>query len=510
MLVSRQADRASDTMIENLSTLDYETDMMRHGEIHSTRMVGYYDGRTYRDFKTTANLNTYLRLVKRKQYIAHHGNFDVLQALNDGANVRIMRAHKARIIRCIWHGHTLQNSVSLLPMRLADAMAEFGVKKLPLTMLKQRNRSDCVELYRILRALDAACMSTCGVSLLEAGTLAGTGMRAAKIVAGPLPVDARWPQAKRGAHTEIYQQGVFDVDVYDIHSSYPASILDAPAKARLLHVWVKSNDQCGAFFDTRLTERLVFPQGTFESYVFEDVLERYIKPYWHGKLRVIRVIDVDLSWLVALKPLVCKLYSLKRDSKNAVIVMMAKLILNALYGRIGLKPRREVIFQGKGLPAFDEIGYYTLSRGRCIAFKECNATFRGNYPMASYILDNARGRWYQMVKENWGKVLYGDTDSVFVPYGSKLAGNFGSECGQWGFAWRDTVRLRGNKDYEILNRIGRIKRRVLKGGRSSIQWTLKTMLAGHGVQFKQRQHRSVIHKRQFDVAGQSKPLRVGV
>ena len=496
-------------MKTTLAALDYETTLFKHGRIPRTKLVGFYDGKIYRNFCNTLAYDRFLSRTHRRFRILHHGGFDVLQAMQDGARIRILRAHKQRIIKSVWRGHTLQNTVAMLPMTLAEIMQAFGLKKVSLTHLRERNESDCISLYQCVNALDSYCKQACGVSLLDCGTLAATGMKAAERVAGKMPISHEWPQAKRGGHTEIFATGVFDIDEYDINSSYPYSILDAPAKSKLLHVWVKSLDPYGPLFDARVTERLLFPQGKFESYVYEDVLHRYILPHATClRLQIVRELPVDLSWLVALKPFVEKLYNLKRNADNAAVKLMAKLILNAFYGRIGLRGDREIPIYAKRVASGDDLTYYSLANGGFISFKTVKGSMQFNSPLAAYITDNARGRWYAAAVQN--NALYGDTDSIFVRHGQQFIGSIGSACGEWKLEASRTVKLIGNKNYQILDSLGRVHHSVLKGGRKHYQWTLKSSLAlGKVVEVVRKQGR-VIHKRTFDDNGQSVPLKVGL
>lgn len=483
--------------------MDVETTMLKGGERPRTKFWGFYDGKQYRDFKTTKDFLKYLRKAAPCT-ILHHSNFDVIQLLMDGADLQILKSHNGRLIKCLLYDHILTNSYSCFPVSLASIFKAFGYEKTGLGQLRKRNYDDCVKGLECFLKLDQQFRDLVGVSPLVRGTIASTGFNAAEKVAGQMPKDLRFLQAYRGGRVEVFDTRKTRVSKFDINSSYPASILLCPPQSYLLHISVKTKDWFCPFFDASCDELLLFPNGEFKTWVYQDTLEKYILP--NCKKTTIKVLSktkIDFLWLNELKPLVQKAYELKQaKSSTGGLRTVCKFLLNSLYGRIGLRGESEQASVTNYPIDGDDVLCEYLGKNRWLTFKKIERESRSNFPFAAYITDNARGRLYEGFVTN--NALYGDTDSIFTKNGSKtFRGQTGDGCGDWKPEGRDTLRAINIKDYEFGDEI------VRKGGTDFVAWTLKKFAAGRTAESVHRTRRGGLRKRLVLPNGLTVPLTVG-
>jgi hypothetical protein len=530
--------------------LDYETDLLSDGKAPKTKFVGFANHSRYYYFGSTSCLRRFLRRSSQRYQLLHHSNFEVLQLLQDKADIRIQRSHKARIISCKFGKHTMLNTYSVFPVALEKILNAFGYKKESLSNLRARNWSDCVRGLECVERLADRFKEICGVNPLDVGTIAGTGLRACELVAGKMPIEDRFEAAYRGgrvegfrfgsyltldqqraliqdtrrrqawinAHPDFectqperdlllpYQEDFKRVSRFDINSSYPFSILDCPQRAKLLHVWVRVKDFHCPFFVEAIKEKLVFANGVFSTWIFEDTFERYIRPNCESIVfRIISQHELDFSWLCKLKPLIKRVYDEKRiaDKRNdAATRECCKLFLNSIYGRFGLRGQHEMAIITNRVASGDCVVYHRLRNRRFLSFKEVSRMVRHNFAFASYIADNARARLYEgFVKTS---AIYGDTDSVITTNGANGL-DVGKGCGEWK---RELTRipfeLRGLKDYTVGGK------EVLKGGKESFTWTLKQFCGEGTVKLNSRTRGEPFHKRVVLADGTTRPHIVRV
>jgi len=489
------------------AVLDVETTMIRDGEYPKTLFWGYADETGYYKFQTTRKLLAFLR-SHPVHIILHHSNFDVLQLLLDGANIQILRSHNARLIRCKLGKQILLNSYSVFPLSLASIFDCFGFKKTSLDDLEKRNYEDCVNGLDCFLRLDGIFSRLVAVSPLARGTIAGTSFQAAQLCAGSkMPEDKRFLEAYRGGRVEVFNTSKHECDKYDINSSYPYSILQCEPREELLCVQVRTKDFYCPLFDASQDEMLLFPNGTFQSWVYRSTLDRYILPHCAAtKIRIISAESIDMSWLCSLKPLIEKLYRLKNESKTRgekAIETACKLLLNSMYGRIGLKGDCERARILDYFPDGDECTIYKLGKKRYLCFDSVFRESKANFPFAAFITDNARGRLYRgMVGAS---AYYGDTDSVIAPQAKKYFDKHepqGLECGQWKYEGREMFKANNVKDYFWG------EEEVRKGGDGFIQWTLKTLGSGKTPHQITRNRVSELRKRTEQDNGVTVPLVV--
>lgn len=481
--------------------MDVETTLLKHGEKPKTKFWGYYDGFKYRKFKTTSEFLKFLRQQPGRN-ILHHANFDVIQLLLDGADINILKSHNGRLIKCSLGEHVFTNTFSCFPVALAKIFAAFGHKKTELDRLDKRNYDDCVVGLECFLAMDDKFQRLIGVSPLQKGTIAGTGFGAAELVAGRMPKDLRFVNAYRGGRVELYDARQTMCSNYDINSSYPKSFIDAPKMAKLFHVTVRTGDYYCPLFDAGTNERLVFPNGCFNSWVYDYNLDKYLIPNWtKTSLKILSRHEINFRWFEKLRELIQVLFERKQTTTDKAERECCKFALNAFYGRIGLRGESEqariLNYELDG----DDITRFYIGKKRWLTFNKVNRESRSNYPFAAFITDNARARWYQSAVQN--RALYGDTDSVFSPNKpGQFVGRIGEGLGEWSFKKTAVLRARNVKDYEFDGK------ETLKGGKDHLMWTLKQFASGGTVESVHRTRQTTLQKRLLFPDGTTQPLTV--
>lgn len=484
------------------AVIDVETTNIEADEVPRTKFWGFADATGYKYFRRTDDFLRFLRRDCPPRRLLHHGNFDIMQLLLDGAQLQINRSHNGRIINCSLYGHRTTNTLSAFPVALKKIFKAFGFKKTSLKDLRKRNYEDCVNGLKCFVELDNIFLRLVGVSPLQRGTIAGTSFMAAENFAGKMPKDLRFIDSYRGGRVEVFDTNKTNCSKFDINSSYPASILACPETSRLLHIEAQTGDYYCPFFDTRTDDMLLFPNGKFKSWVYEDVLEDHILPYaTKTKIKILSRHTIDFSWLNALKELIQKVYDLKQTSPDPAIREVCKFFLNSFYGRIGLRGESERARVLDYPVDGDDILCEYIGRKRWLVFDKIERESRSNFPFAAYITDNARGRLYRAFVQN--AALYGDTDSVFSRAGkNRFVGRIGRNCGDWKYEDRKIFNARNVKDY----RFGR--KTIRKGGSHGIIWTFKQYASGDPAREVWRKRRSGIRKREIQADGTTIPIQI--
>jgi hypothetical protein len=468
------------------AVIDVETTRIKENEIPKTLFWGYADERGYERFATTKKLATFLKHEERRTLL-HHANFDVIQMLVDGETIQPLRSHNGRLIRCQYGHHQTINTLSCFPVSLEKIFKAFGHEKTDLEQLDKRNYDDCVLGLKCFLELDEIFVDLCGVSPLKRGTIASTSFHAAeKFLKKKMPVDDRFLESYRGGRVEVYDLRCYAEDtetekhfrslgydyewihqnasLYDINSSYPMSFLDAPREAELWKVRVDTKDYHCPLFDAGFDDMLLFPNGVFFSYVYHDVFEKYIEPYMeHTAIKILSRHKIDFHWLHSLKPFVQTLYD-KKNSSTGGIKEVCKFLLNSMYGRMGLRGESERARILDYRPDGEETIVYPLGRNRWLVFSSVECDAKSNFPFASYITDNGRGRLYKAIKQN--NSIYSDTDSIFCR-DKTFVGQVSNTCGEYSFKGRKPFQAINVKDYFFGGE------EVRKGGSEHLIWSLK-------------------------------------
>lgn len=514
--------------------MDVETTRLRHGEFPRTKFWGFYDGQTYRDFNKTKHISKYLRQAASTNLL-HHFNFDMMILMLDGETPRISKSHNGRLITGQFHEHQTINSGSVFPISLKQVFEAFGYEKKPLEckkhqprksdsekeaiqrgidsdncakcseILHERNYDDCVLGLECFLKLDALFLDLVGISPLVKHTIASTGFAAAEKIAGKMPKDLRFLPAYRGGRVEVFDTREIKARMYDINSSYPRSFIECPASLELWRVKVTTKDWHCPFFDANNHDTLLFPNGTFTTWMFRENYEKYIAPYAeHTAIKILSRHKIDSSWIVRLAEFVESVFLKKQDGKTSEgLRLVCKLLLNSLYGRIGLKGETERCRLLDYCPDGDDILAYAINK-KWLCFDKLEREPRSNYAFAAFITDNARCRQWRAFKHN--ETIYGDTDSIVIRDESKFSEPIGNRLGDWSLKKKSgepaakMFEARNVKDYSFGSE------EVLKGGHEFLSWTLKSLGENRPVNSVHRTRRTTLRKRIVFPSGETMPI----
>lgn len=531
-----------------LGVVDVETTRLRPGVRPRTRFWGLaLEGGEYHRYETTADLMAALAKMEDIRVYNHH-DYDPCQAIVDRFIPDDLFMRGGRILRCKLAGAVWSNSHALFPDKLSKILEACGVQKLPLACaahscqqpghyldpkpgkcpeckqwgkfdgydtcnpcresLSHRNRVDCVDALGAFLRLGREYAAECGIDPIREGstTAASAAFKAAEMAAGPLPVDLRHREAYRGGRTEAFYVTAtpIEADSYDINSSYPAAFVDLPEFDWLMRcrVVVAKDDAPRPFFMENDREQgLIFPAGRFTTWITASNYERYYAP--HGgikRLEVLEKIPVDLRWLKRLAPMISRLYRKRQESDDRPALKYAlKIFLNSIYGRLGMRPQRIETKRSTMVPQRGEVtSFYRLGPHDYLSFTERYTVPKANYPMAAAITDNARARLYDGMRRI--HTLYGDTDSIYAPAGSKFPLPTGKDLGQWKYEKRGMLRVRTVKDYEFAGESHR------KGGGRSTLWTIRLALAKQPPRRIDKRRKKRYSKRRVRGNGTTSPL----
>lgn len=493
-----------------IAVADVETSRLIDGCHPRTLFWGLaIEGEGYERFESSEELWRYLEQRTDRLCIYAHTDYDALCLLNDGIPLGIRDVRGGKILRGSGpQKHEWRDSFAVFPSTLAEILACGGFEKPSLDELDARNVADTVDALKAFRQLEVKFERAFHVRVLGERSLTGASlaMRAAELVAGPVPVDLRWREAYRGGRVEAFRVGYCGkADAWDVNSSYPAAFLDLPETDELLYmkVTVETEGPAPLFVDGE--EKLLFPAGTFYTYCLRSSYERYIAPFAGVKrVRVLERLPIDCGWLRAVGDgLVRPAFELRAEAKrrgDKALAYACKIALNSVYGRLGLKPLRERAILGDRVAAGGDVPYYPLRDGRFLSFVKTRVKPKANYPYAAAITCNARARLYAGLRAA-GAPLYCDTDSVYLPAGTELDVPQGDGLGEWSCDGRDQdLIVIGCKDYSYGGKVSR------KGGDRYYRWTLKSIAAGRPVRAVFRSRRSEYDKREVLASGATLPL----
>jgi hypothetical protein len=244
--------------------------------------------------------------------------------------------------------------------------------------------------------------------------------------------------------------------------------------------------------------KLIFPNGRFKCYlttneylkVKDKVKDIHQFSVYHGDLLFRKFVDTFYSKR-----------NIAKANKNKVMSYFYKILLNSLYGKFG--QRRFEFKRFKELDDFKEFGiiehidaetfenhhvHYFLGKAFKKEIYEDNP--RAFVAIASHITANARLELYKYIQENKDKIVYCDTDSVFLTE-QRLENNYNDSKTLGGMKFEGTLKnfkAYGCKDYEGFVQ-GKLQRK-LKGVPKSATLTKEN-------QFKYSKvlkHRETIHR----------------
>lgn len=419
---------------------------------------GTYDGESFKTYRTLADLVKGLDSYENCTIFAHFGGiFDFLFLLNQWGLERLISSDTELVLRgsSIFSfkigSNRYVDSSGLLPFGLSSVAKAFGVehqkleidhskKKIVNSELIKYLEHDCRALYECLERFSRAPIldktnfkSTLASQSLEI-------MR--KYIPRTIPSlnsqadDEFVRRSYAGGRTEIFRP-LYDSEeplfYYDFNSLYPAVMRDLNVPGRVsrehkrigeltisdVEIEVPESEYLPVLW-TKMQKKFIFPVGRFRGvYTGPEIAQA--EQAGARILKVHRSLEFEnLGKLF--KEYVDDLYSMKSKAPDPVQRMIAKLLLNAGYGRLGIKRERESLCIDDGSCGITPIEVYVGDLR--LAKKQ---TFFGgfsNSAIASFITSHARLKLYRALKPIQDKIYYCDTDSIvtsaILPTGSGL------------------------------------------------------------------------------------------
>ena len=230
-------------------------------------------------------------------------------------------------------------------------------------------------------------------------------------------------------------------------------------KMGFYHVRVKSNINPIPILPYRceITKKLLFPNGEFSGFYWYEELELFVK---NGGV----ILEIYSAVLFDKEDYIFKDFSdfcIENRNKSQLNKILWKLIPNSFIGRLGLKGEYEktIILDNDKYNPFDydvisdkKINNQWLVTIRC---DEINKT-SNNVIYPAIITSKARIVWWTNAIEiikNGGRLLYCDTDSMFVSFNRNIIGEKHGSI-EWVDNNKDTVIdkacFAGNKAYALI------------------------------------------------------------
>jgi hypothetical protein len=244
-----------------------------------------------------------------------------------------------------------------------------------------------------------------------------------------------------GGRVEVFQ-GLSTVWTYDVNSLFPTMMLnDLPAgrarstttyqrgKFGFYHVEVKQKTDFHIppfLVKTKKPRRNFYVNAPGRFFVSSALMEHLKAEYGIG-FRVLDGIYFEDRYPLC-RSFVETFYDLKKNAKNDVEYLIAKLMLNSLYGKFAQSRWHESleVYNGqKNFSLFDE--HY----GLVLVERSSRSRFMLPY-LAAWITDTARLYHWKLMQKKPEDVMYCDTDSIYAasPF---LKEYVGPEIGQLSF-----------------------------------------------------------------------------
>lgn len=441
------------------------------------RMVGLYDGETFRHWETVggflehvltdayvgvwmfahwggaADIAFFLRYLYKRNYVVDlrfSGSSAVFCEVRKGRKKWIfvdsfflLRAPLATIMRKLGMekgGAAACAACSLLKKPVsgchdcekASDAHHWAILNGPFGQLVDYNENDCVGLYVALERFQETLLAM-GTDIMP--TIAATAMRLFRRVY--LKTDIRTDsennfltrQAYIASRVEVFSKWSEDCYQYDINSSFPSSMtLDAPGEYLgkrksvpeehdLFLVKAKVTAPDDSYFPPlpyRHAGKIWFPHGTWESW-FTGADFRLMEEFG----RIEKVSEVrEFKPCNDMRGYVEDVYARRKATKDEYEREIWKLLMNALYGKFAERTEKDTIILNSG----HDPAYY-LSKGAttaeeifggAIVLTTDRAIAHEHVPFSAHTTSHSREKLLRWMLLAV-KVYYTDTDSISTP-----------------------------------------------------------------------------------------------
>lgn len=416
------------------------------------RLVGFYDGQEYVDFRSVED---FLHHFLRRKYefwkcFAHFGSgFDfnfILEAMENDPELnkfrmKILSNNGVSMIRIYDHYKsdrtwTFLDSHRLLPKAQADLTKSFNVehKKLDVNRsnldslnyeeLRHYNEFDCKGLYEVLKSYES-WFDDYGIALK-----ATTASQAMSLFRSTLkyPIPVLKPKVEQfirksyyGGRVEVFKMKCNEkFYYYDVRSLYPSVMKKFPMPVGTPHRTNVFHDDKIGFYkcSVKIPDMYLPPLPTVQNHKLLFPIGKFEGIYSSAELKLAADMgcqfDVDYGYYFQedyiFNEYIDKMYPLKENGDSATRDI-AKLMLNSLYGKFGQNRKKLILMKYIGADLKGKIPY---DQEHALYQEETNSRATFIIPsIASWITSCARTelmKW--LLKSGEQNIYYCDTDSV--------------------------------------------------------------------------------------------------
>jgi hypothetical protein len=348
--------------IKPVYVIDCETDPFSHGAEIRPFVWGCFDGVTFQTFRETKAMVAFLANGEEKIVYAHNGGkFDYhqpgfLDALMPGQKVMIING---RLAKFRIGNAEFRDSYNILPIALSEykkddidyKKMDRKVRHLHMPEILKYLEGDCRYLYEIVMAFIGKYSQTL--------TLAGAAMKywsATRAEGAPQTDSGFYKMLKpyyHGGRVQPFHMGRINepFSMYDIKSAYPYAMLHQHPYST---VPIVENDpeivEDQGFYDVHCISRGAFPYRTKDdglTFPDDDAFRTYQVTGWElraaretGTIVGERILKgIRFVYKTNFINYVTTFYDMKANAKKgSPEYIMAKLLLNSLYGKFGANP----------------------------------------------------------------------------------------------------------------------------------------------------------------------------
>jgi len=406
---------------------------------------GIYDGIEYKTFTKIGDLCNEFRKYKNYKIFAHFGGiFDFLFLINYWGVERMLDAdlilRGSSIFSFTMGNNTFYDSSGILPFSLEKAAKAFNVTHQKLDIDHSKIKRITPELLKYLKH-DCMALYECIQKFYESKILENTNFKPTlasqslevlrKYIQKSIPsinnkeTDDFIRQGYAGGRVEIFRP-IYDdkntpLNYYDFNSLYPSVMktMDVPGKVINTKLKLSPLSFIEASIESpkdiylpllwqKTKTKFTFPKGNFRG-VFPGIELIEAEKYGYKIKTIHRAIHFENLGKI-FHNYITDLYEIKSSASDPVLKEVAKFLLNAGYGRLGIKRERESLTIDDGrngiTPTDIYIGDMRLAKKQTI--------FKGfSHPgIAAMVTAHARIKLYRAMLPIQDNIYYCDTDSI--------------------------------------------------------------------------------------------------
>lgn len=497
--------------IPRFAVADCETDPFQWGRIPRPFLWGFYDGTDYLEFSNTDDFAKHAKAFHGRIYAHNGGKFD-WHFLTDHFSPGPLLVINGRIAK-IQLGHAeLRDSFNLMPTPLSAyqkdsidyALLESGARTIPSNreQISAYCRNDCIYLYNYLHHFfvnypDALTQASCAMKIWRK-----LGGRVPKMTRAMSETLKPW---YFGGRVDCFKKGVIngEHEIADIKSAYPFAMMSEHPIGEKYHVRPSVNDSAytRSLFHIVGSATNCLPSRLDDGAVsFPDSHGEFFATGWEivagletGTLKIERIKKIiTFEECTNFGEYITFFYEKKLAAEregNKEERYIAKIFLNALYGKFGANPA--------GYEEWYLSEPWLLSKVRNPESEWNARDFVGGYQLFTKPMPESKQRFYNVATaasitgfvraylwraiQHTSDPAYCDTDSVIARDTSRLPR--GSDLGKWeteGSA--DTLAIAGKKMYAAWKN-GHCIKSASKGVRLTAS-EIKKVASGQTVAYK--------------------------